>query len=63
MSTHTVDVSESRPSEKWKDIFNRQVQKDDQVWGIYLKEAEVFDKRVVDEWNQILDVILVYVGN
>lgn len=39
-----------------------QVENDDSLWSDYLKKANDFDKRLVDDLNQIVDVILVYVG-
>ena len=38
------------------------VKKDDPLWKLYLDKAAVFDARMVDEWNKIVDVLLVYVG-
>ena len=38
------------------------VEKDDPIWNEYLEKAAVFDVRMVDEWNKIVDVHLVYVG-
>jgi len=62
MSTHKVDISESTSSEKWSDIFKGQVGMEDSLWTEYLKRANSFDERTVDEWNKIVDVILIYVG-
>jgi Family of unknown function (DUF6535) len=63
---HRVDISEPKFSESeipgWKKIFNGQVQKGDPMWTQYLEEAIKFDARMVDAWNKIVDVILVYVG-
>ena len=50
------------PSEIWDDILNGNVKKDDPLWKLYLDKAAVFDARMVDEWNKIVDVLLVYVG-
>ena len=38
------------------------VKKDDPLWTEYLDKAAVFDARMVDELNKIVDVLLVYVG-
>ena len=35
---------------------------DDPLWKEYVEKAEEFDKRMIDDWNKIVDVILVYVG-
>jgi hypothetical protein len=52
-SGHKTVISESTSSE----IF-----KDDPLWEGYVKQAAEFDGRMVDEWNKIVDVILVYVS-
>ena len=39
------------------------VEKEDPLWTLYLDKAAVFDTRTVDEWNKIVDVLLVYVGD
>ena len=39
------------------------VGKDDPLWKEYLDKAAVFDARLVDELNKIVDVLLVYVGH
>jgi hypothetical protein len=38
------------------------VGKDDPLWKEYLDKAAVFDVRMVDELNKIVDSLLVYVG-
>ena len=58
MSTTPTDA----PSEIWDNILKGNVEKDDPLWKIYLDKAAVFDARMVDEWNKIVDVLLVYVG-
>ena len=50
------------PSEIWDNILKGNVEKDDSLWKLYLDKAAVFDVRMVDEWNKIVDVLLVYVG-
>ena len=50
------------PSEIWNNILEGNVEKDDPLWKLYLDKAAVFDARMVDEWNKIVDVLLVYVG-
>ena len=44
------------------DIFKDQIEVDDPLWKEYVDKAGSFDERMVDEWNKIVDVILVYVG-
>jgi uncharacterized protein DUF6535 len=57
-------MSESTtPAEIWNDILKgNHVEKDDPLWKEYVDKAAVFDVRMVDEWNKIVDVLLVYVG-
>ena len=50
------------PSDIWENILKGNVEKDDPLWKLYLDKAAVFDARMVDEWNKIVDVLLVYVG-
>ena len=50
------------PSEIWNNILKDNVGKDDPLWKKYLDKAAIFDVRMVDEWNKIVDVLLVYVG-
>ena len=52
----------STSSEIWNDILKNKVEKDDPLWNEYLDKAAAFDERMVDEWNKIVDVLLVYVG-
>ena len=49
-------------AKKWDDIFNDGVEEDDTLWKEYLEEAAKFDRCKIDEWNKIVDVILVYVS-
>ena len=46
----------------WNDIFKNKVEKDDPLWQEYVEKAATFDERMIDDWNKIVDVILVYVG-
>ena len=43
-------------------ILKDNVEKDDPLWKEYVERAAVFDVRMMDEWNRIVDVLLVYVG-
>ena len=52
----------AKSSEIWTDILKGDVQKDDPLWEEYLGKAAVFDERMLDELNKIVDVLLVYVG-
>ena len=50
------------PPDIWNNTLKDNVEKDDPIWNEYLEKAAVFDVRMVDEWNKIVDVHLVYVG-
>ena len=54
----------STTSEIWNNlnILKDKVGKDDPLWKEYLDKAAAFDVRMVDEWNKIVDVLLVDVG-
>ena len=60
MSTTPMPVV--TPSEIWNDLLKGNVEKDDPLWKEYLDKAAVFDARMMDELNKIVDVLLVYVG-
>jgi len=34
----------------------------DSLWKEYLDKATLFDKRIIEDWNKIVDVTLVFVG-
>ena len=55
-------MSTTPPSEIWNNTLKDNVEKDDPIWNEYLEKAAVFDVRMVDEWNKIVDVHLVYVS-
>ena len=59
--TCNVDMLQSWPK-RWSKIFTDPVENDDLMWSEYLETADPFDKRLVDDLNKIVDVILVYVG-
>ena len=50
------------PSGGWRHLFSQSVEKNDPLWKDYIKEAAVFDNRMIDEWNKIIDTVLVYVS-
>jgi len=52
----------STPSES-DDIFKDQIEKDDPLWKIYIDETTLFDKGMIEEWNKIINVILVFVSD
>ena len=58
MSTQPV----SEPEKIWNDIFKNKVEKDDPLWKEYVEKAGPFDERMIDEWNRVIDVILIYAG-
>lgn len=50
-------------SSECDDIFKDQIEKDDPLWKTYIDETNLFDKDMIDEWNKIIDVILVFVSD
>ena len=59
-SRHKVNTPESTLLAN--DTLKVQVELDHPLWKDYVENAASFDDRMVDEWNRIVDVILVYVG-
>jgi hypothetical protein len=51
----------SQPS-FWHHNFNDKINEDDPIWKEYVKVAIASDMRMVDDWNKILDAILVFVS-
>ena len=47
---------------EWQKLFQAPVKKDDQIWKDYIEKAGAFDKRMIEEWNGVIDVVLVYVS-
>ena len=47
---------------EWQKLFQDPVRKDDQIWKDYIEKAGAFDKRMIEEWNGVIDVVLVYVS-
>jgi hypothetical protein len=45
----------------WRVVFVNEIEKDDPVWKEYLEAAQIFDSKMLAEWNSFLDVILVFV--
>ena len=43
------------------DAFDK-IEKDDAIWKQYVKAARDFDAMMVKDWNDFLDVILVFVS-
>ena len=62
MSMPEFGISWSMSSGISDNIFKYKVEKDDPLWKQYVEKAALFDKRMVDQWNKIVDVLLVYVG-
>lgn len=62
MSTQEFGISRSTSSDISDNIFKYKVEKDDPLWKQYVEKAALFDERMVDQWNKIVDVLLVYVG-
>lgn len=61
MSTYIHHVPAPTTSDVWNDVMQYKVEKDDPLWKEYVEKAAMFDERMIDEWNKIVDVILVYV--
>ena len=49
-------------SKRWSEMFKTPFDDEDLLWSDYLDQADKFDKRLVEDLNKIVDVILVYVG-
>ena len=46
----------------WQKLFQAPVEEDDPIWKEYIAAAAAFDNRMIDEWNKIIDGVLVYVS-
>ena len=47
---------------EWEKLFQAPVEEDDPIWKVYIAEAAAFDNRMIDQWNKVIDVVLVYVS-
>jgi len=47
---------------QWEEQFHDPVKEDDNIWKEYNEEAAKFDERMIDQWNKVIDGILVYVS-
>jgi len=45
-----------------KKVFDGSVEDDDSIWREYVEAATAFDTKMVENWNKILDVILVFIA-
>jgi hypothetical protein len=62
MNFLNVPQAQSSPK-RWSQIFMAaRVENEEKLWSDYLMKADEFDKRLVEDWNKIVDVILIYVG-
>lgn len=62
MTFLNVPPAQSSPK-RWSELFTAaHVENEDKLWSDYLTKADAFDKRLVEDWNKIVDVILIYVG-
>ena len=43
------------------DTFDK-IEEDDPIWKDYVVAAQDYDKKMIEEWNKFLDVILVFVS-
>ena len=46
----------------WQKLFQASVEEDDPIWKDYIAAATAFDNRMIDEWNKVIDGVLVYVS-
>jgi hypothetical protein len=46
----------------WRAAFANEIEHDDPIWKEYLEAAQIFDSKMLSEWNSFLDVILVFVS-
>ena len=61
----SVFLGKNGPQEtpaEWKKHFHGPVKEDDPIWKEYLAVAAKFDERMIDQWNQVIDGVLVYVS-
>jgi len=54
-STHTDDMPQST-------LPDMSTQEYDPFWKEYLEKATSFDAKIIEDWNKIVDVTLVFVG-
>ena len=54
-STHTDDMPQSK-------LPDMSTQDYDRFWNKYLEKATEFDAKIIEDWNKIVDVTLVFVG-
>jgi len=47
---------------EWTSLFDDPVKEDDEIWKEYIEAAAKFDERMIDQWNNVIDGILVYVS-
>jgi len=65
-STQTGNSFQPTNSDKFRvNIFNEPVPElpvHDELWEKYVEKATSFDERIIEDWNKIVDVTLVFVG-
>jgi len=47
---------------EWTSLFDDPVKEDDEIWKEYNEEAAKFDTRMIGQWNNVIDGVLVYVS-
>ena len=62
-SSTLFPMSTTPPPEIWNDILKDNVAKNDPLWQDYSVKASEFDRGMVDKWNEIINVLLLYVGH
>jgi hypothetical protein len=46
----------------WKSFLDTHIEQDDVVWKECVEAANAFDTRMINEWNKILGVVMVFVS-
>jgi hypothetical protein len=46
----------------WKSFLDTRIEQDNVVWKECVEAANAFDTRMINEWNKILDVVMVFVS-
>jgi len=61
-STTLGNVHPGDTTSEWRKLFQAPVEEDDPIWKDYIAAAAAFDNRMIDQWNKIIDGVLVYVS-
>jgi len=64
-ASHFASLGNNGPQETtaaWEKLFHAPVEEGDPIWKDYITEAAAFDTRMIDQWNKVIDGVLVYVS-